>query len=274
MTAFRAFEAATQSSTITYHVGPMRSDRSRGLLVIVHGNSRSVMRLAEAFAEKACQEGFILLAPVFDIETYDDFQILRGRAGSCAASDALDAACDDAHRRLGVAPAPFALVGFSAGAQFAHRYAMRSPKRVTGLVVAGAGWYTMPNPRLAFPFGCAPSIDMPEGIQDLGAFLRVPIRVMVGEKDVQRDSQLRTSPAIDECQGLHRLERAQRWVDAVSLSATDGGMRSQISLEILPHSGHSAAEAIRNGGLVQRSINFLANHQSSDQSMGKETTYD
>lgn len=266
MGSLRTYQAATQKGTITYHVGPVCSARLRGLLVVVHGRSRSVMLLAEAFAEAANAEGFTVLMPVFDRETYGGFQILRGLGGPNAASDALSAACEDAAWRLGIVPPPVALFGFSGGAQFAHRYAMRFPERVTGLVAAAAGWYTMPNPRLAFPFGCAPSSHMPEGIPDLGAFLRVPTRVMVGDQDVERDNHLRTSRAIDEEQGLHRFERARRWVDALSRSAMDRGIEADIALEVLPGCSHSAAEAIRNGALVQRSVSFLASHQASPQS--------
>jgi pimeloyl-ACP methyl ester carboxylesterase len=273
MTGLKTFQAATRKGTITYHVGPVCSARLRGFLVVVHGCSRSVMLLAEAFAEVANSEGFAVLVPVFDRETYGGFQILRGLGGPTAASDALNAACDDAAWRLGIVPAPVALVGFSGGAQFAHRYAMRFPERVTGLVAAAAGWYTMPNPRVAFPFGCGPSSDMPEGIQDLGAFLRIPTRVMVGDRDVERDKHLRTSRAVDEEQGLHRFERAHRWVDALSRSAMDRGIRADIALEVLAGCGHSAAAAIRNGALVQRSVGFLASHLASHQSAEEQLVH-
>lgn len=263
---FSAFEVKVQDSTISYYVSPARPGQRRSPLVVVHGRSRSTMRLAKAFAEGAYQEGFSLLVPVFDTENYHDYQILRGLAGPCAAAHALNAACADAALRFGFTPEPIALIGFSAGAQFAHRYAMRFPERVTSLVVAAAGWYTMPRPRIAFPYGCAPSIDMPEGIQELGAFFRIPTRVMVGDSDVDRDNKLRTSPALDEDQGVHRLERARRWVDAVCLSAVESGVIPQIHLEILPESGHSAKEAIHNGGLVKRSITFLASQQSAGKS--------
>jgi pimeloyl-ACP methyl ester carboxylesterase len=161
-------------------------------------------------------------------------------------------------------PAPFALTGFSAGAQFAHRYAMRFPGQVTSLVSVSAGWYTLPYTNLAYPFGCAPSVDLPEGIQDIDKFLRIPTRVMVGENDIKRNMWLRTSPALDESQGSHRLGRAQSWVEAVSRTATARNITASISLEILPNCGHSSITAIRRGHLVQRSISFLTSNPAAE----------
>jgi pimeloyl-ACP methyl ester carboxylesterase len=196
-------EASYGEEGFTYYLGPRPSGRSRGLLVIVHGRSRSPLGLVEAFAGPARERGFTVLAPVFDEEAYGRVRRLRG-----------------------------------------------------------TGWFTMPDPHVAFPFGCAPSIDLPAGVPDLKGFLELPTRVMVGERDVERDGQLRASPFLDGTQGIHRLERARRWVDAVSRAADDHGLEGSVSLEILPDSGHSTREAICKGGLVERTLSFLTSSDS------------
>ena len=90
------------------------------------------------------------------------------------------------------------------------------------------------------------------------AFLRVPVRVLVGEGDVARDANLNTSPALDEMQGRHRLARARRWVREVQTAAEARGLPCRATLELLPGTGHSAREAIGRGGLVPRTLRFLA----------------
>ena len=257
------FDVGMADSAIAYDISLPLPETPQGLLVVVHGHGRST-RLAEAFAKRAAREGLVLLAPIFGVEEYKDFQILRGQAGPLAAAEALNAACEDATRTFGLVPAPFALVGFSAGAQFAHRYAMCFPGRVAALVAASAGWYTMPEPELGFPYGCAESEDLPTGIERLDAFLSIPALVMVGEKDTARDALLRRSRAIDRAQGRNRLERAGAWVQAISRYAASRGVTPRLSLEVLPECGHSTREAIRQGGLVRRSISFLAGLRAAE----------
>ncbi len=256
------FETGLPGSSIAYDVCKPLPESPRGLLVVIHGHGRST-RLAEAFTKRAATEELVLLAPVFDVEQYKDFQILRGSTGPLAAADALNTACDDASRIFGFTSSPFTIVGFSAGAQFAHRYAMCFPARVAALVAASAGWYTMPNRRLRFPYGCAASDDLPAGVHDLNGFLEIPVRVMVGENDTGRDALLRKSKSIDRAQGWNRLERAKNWVRALDSCASTRGVVSKVSLEVLPECGHSARDAIRKGGLVRRSISFLNRERTS-----------
>jgi pimeloyl-ACP methyl ester carboxylesterase len=256
MQLFNRFDVRMADSVIAYDLSLPLLEDPRGLLVVVHGHGRST-RLAKAFAKRAARAGFVLLAPVFDVDRYRDFQLLRGSTGPLAAADALNAACEDAARTFGFAPTPIALAGFSAGAQFAHRYAMCFPERVAALMAASSGWYTMPDFELRFPYGCAASDDLPAGIQDLDNFLKIPVLVMVGENDTSRDVLLRKSRTVDRTQGRNRLERAGAWVQAFSSYASCRGLSSQISLELLPGCGHSVREAVRNGGLVRRSWRFL-----------------
>lgn len=263
MQQFTTHEVGKQGGAIAYRVSLPLSGARRGILVVVHGHSRSPA-LAEAFMEPATGDGYVLVVPFFDVEEFEDFQILRGSAGPRAAADAFNAVCEDVGRRFDVAPAPISLVGFSGGAQFAHRYAMCFPQRVATLVSASAGWYTMPDAQVGFPYGLAESADMPEGIRNLDDFLRLPIRVMVGENDSRRDSSLRASVLIDETQGQNRLERARAWVQAMHTVALSRGLAPAISIEVLPGTGHSADQAVRKGGLVWRSVSFLRSQRGPE----------
>lgn len=248
-------EVTGDTGPLSYLFAPAPS-MTAGVLAVVHGQGRSVERLINAFAPRARLAGFSVLAPIFSDTLYHGYQRLGGAGGACAAAGAFSAICDDVYRRIGTDSVPTAIAGYSAGGQFAHRYAMAFPGRVSRLVVADAGWYTMPDPMVAFPFGCGPSIDVPGGLTQLDAFLSLPIRVMVGEGDVTRDAGLRVSPALDRSQGYNRLERAQCWTESVRRTAMERGIPPRISFELLPNCGHSAAEAVRKGRFVQRTVDF------------------
>lgn len=232
-----------------------------GVLAVIHGHSRRAVALAEAFVPQATAVGFSVLAPSFSASRYGGYQRLRGDGRPLGAAAAFDRTYLDAIQRFELVTHQMSLVGFSAGAQFAHRYAMTYPARVRSLAVVAAGWYTMPDPLVAFPYGCAPSTELPDGIRALDDFLALPIRVFVGENDVGDDERLRSSAALDASQGAHRLGRARTWTRAVDEAARHRGIAGNVSLELLPRSTHSLQQVLRRGGLVPRALAFLAEAQ-------------
>ena len=230
----------------------------RGLLAVVHGRGRGARQIAEAFARPATAAGFALIAPRFEVGRFDGYHLLRGDGAPLGAVAPFAAACRAAAEAAGIEVRPVSLLGSSAGAQFAHRYALVAPECVRRLVLLAPGWYTMPDATLAFPLGTAPSVDAPDGLRRLDAFRGVPVCVLVGAKDVQRDAALRTSVYLDAMQGPHRLTRARRWVRAVAATRGAGaGGGAEVSLSLLPGTAHSIRQAIERGALVPRALAFL-----------------
>lgn len=225
------------------------------VLVAVHGISRNAREQVQLFAPWAERCGFAIIAPLFTRDRYRDYQRLGLERGGRRADAFLDAALEAFERWTGSPPRPVALFGFSGGAQFAHRYALLRPERVDALVLGAAGWYTMPDPVQSFPLGLA---DVPVG----GAipyreWLRLPMLVVVGSDDTQRDEALRQSPQLDACQGLHRLERAQRFVESMRAAAAATGVESRVEFAVMPGVGHGFADSMRHGGLAARALPFL-----------------
>lgn len=250
--------------TLPYFLArPPGEAATTGVMVVVHGRSRGARPLIEAFAPEATARGYAVMAPIFDRTRYAGYQRLAGVVGPTAAAEALRRTAAEVQRTTETDSRGIALVGFSAGAQFAHRFALAHPSEVTRLVVAAAGWYTMPDPDLAYPHGLASSAAMEPGWADLDAFLGLPMRVLVGDRDVARDVNLNTAPAVDELQGRHRLERARRWVRAVHAAAEARGLPCDLALELLPGTGHSVREAIDHGGFVPRTLEFLDGKRST-----------
>ena len=231
--------------------------RQRPPLVVVHGLASESRAVASAFRPFAARQGRPLLVPDFQRPRFKGYQRLAGDRGPLEAAGALNAAMSRAAAESGLDFDRVDLVGFSGGAQFAHRYAMLFPHRVRRVVTAGAGWYTYLDPARPFPVGSA-ACDMSGGNPvEADRFLAIPLRIMVGEDDVRRDARLRTGDAIDSEQGSHRLARALRWFEHLTVQARIRDVAPRVSFELLPRTGHSFRRAMEVGGLGERTVAFL-----------------
>ncbi|HEX4847916.1 MAG TPA: alpha/beta hydrolase [Novosphingobium sp.] len=223
-------------------------------LVLVHGISRNAPELVLRFAELANRLGVPLIAPLFRREIYGQYQQVIDPRGGQRSDLALLDILDDAARRHGLANGRIALFGFSGGAQFAHRFAMLHADRVRVCVPSSAGWYTMPDPNLAWPMGLAES-PLPIHPQTQS----IPFHVIVGQRERDDDEALRRNPALDAMQGENRRARARTWHRALRRA----GWNSESSLTVLPRTRHNFSCAHRNG-LVE-TVFRLIGHQGTEQ---------
>lgn len=224
-------------------------------LVLVHGISRNAAELVLRFAEQADRTGVPLIAPLFRGEIYGQYQqacdVKRGLRSDLALCDILG----DAARRFGLETNRIALFGFSGGAQFAHRFSLMHPHRVRACVPASAGWYTMPDPLLAWPLGLD---DMPGGPVDPAA-RRVPFHLIIGQRDRHDDPALRRDPELDRIQGTDRRARAKAWHRALHKA----GWNPASSLTVLPRTRHNFTCAHRHG--LTQTVFRLLGHEGPAQ---------
>jgi pimeloyl-ACP methyl ester carboxylesterase len=220
------------------------------VLVLVHGLSRNAHEQATVFTSLCEERGVVALVPIFTKELHKDYQRL-GRRGRGPRVDLL------LHRFLaecatltGADPTQTFLFGFSAGAQFVHRYVLAHPHRVARAAVAAAGWYTFPDHTQKFPYGTRPSRALAGVTFNPEQFLRVPIEVLVGELDTT-NANLRRTDRADAQQGATRLERARRWVAAMQDTAAAHGLPSLVALTEVPGIEHSFKDFCTQGGLVE-----------------------
>ncbi len=219
-------------------------------LVTVHGIGRGARSQAEQFAARAAALGRPVIAPLFDQRSWPRYQQVVRKRRADLAFLALMAEL----RSSGIWQTPtFDLTGYSGGAQFAHRFAMLYPELVRRLTVTSAGWYTFPDDAV-FPYGLAARSGRaddwgPHFAAGLDDFLRLPIRVCVGEGDRLPDRNTRTRPEIDRLQGRDRVTRARRWVAALRQAAGTRGIAPRVDLAVLPGCGHDFRDCVRRGGL-------------------------
>jgi pimeloyl-ACP methyl ester carboxylesterase len=229
----------------------------RNPLVVVHGTGRGATRQFRAFLPTAIARGVPLIAPIFPPERFSGYQSLAGADGPLSAMGAFVDTLSDADWHLRMPTDQVDLLGFSGGAQFVHRFAMLAPSRVRCAVVVSAGWYTYLDADRPFPRGAAASPRSGGQPIDVDAFLQIPMHVLVGERDVERDANLRMSESVDRRQGPNRLTRALRWLDHLEEAANLRGLPPRASFDLLPDTGHSFSEAVERGALVVRAFDFL-----------------
>ncbi len=229
---------------------PERIDRAAAPLVAVHGIRRAADEQALLFGRQASLLGRMVVAPCFDAWRWPRYQ----RIGSRSRADlALLSLLDELASEGLSGSERFDLFGFSAGAQFAHRFAMLHPDRLRRLTVASAGWYTFPD-ELPWPLGLARPGPGATALaarmrERLDRFLRLPIDICVGMRDDRRDPNTRRGPLLDQHQGRHRLARAECWAEALSRACRQRGLVSRVRLTLLRRVGHDFSRCITRAGL-------------------------
>jgi phospholipase/carboxylesterase len=126
------------------------------LLVFIHGSGGNAAGYFAAFQQYADLKGYILLCPTF---TGDTFRLLAG--GEDVLLLNMIAELRTKYRLAD----RFFLGGFSAGAQFAHRFAFRYPSLLCGVAAHSARSYDPPPP---------------------ASFGAPPFAISVGEVDAER----------------------------------------------------------------------------------------
>src|SRR5687767_12556083 len=214
-------------TTEYYCYAPASSKEGSRVLAVIHGISGRALDYAQIFAPYCEDHGVVLLVPHF-AEHHRDFQRLGRQGRGPRADEILHQCLSEVGTLTGANVGEIYLFGYSAGAQFAHRYMMAHPHRVARAVLAAAGWYTFPDPEQRFPYGIRRPKRLP-GIRFAPEeFLKVPVEVLIGGADLDA-LNLRSTARVTAQQGTNRVERARRWVDAMREAAKACGLRPRIT---------------------------------------------
>jgi len=130
----------------------------------------------------------------------------------------------------------YIIFGHSAGAQFVHRMVMFMPNaRIETAIAANAGFYTMPQFDVDFPYGLQKSPAIPEGLNM--AFSKRLI-VLLGTADNDPNHKyLRNTPETI-AQGRHRFERGCNFFDLAKSIASELGANFQWQIKTVANVGH------------------------------------
>jgi pimeloyl-ACP methyl ester carboxylesterase len=227
------------------------------LFLCVHGITRNAAEQAIRFRDIAETYGAVLVAPLFTTTAHRMYQQFGASVRGPRSDKALLTVIEDIAQLTSCDGARVHLFGFSGGAQFAHRFAMAYPDKVSRLVIAAAGWYTLPTQKRPFPWGLRARSHIADLTFDPDQFLRIPTKVLVGSRDSLRDESLRQSPRLDKTQGRTRIDRARRWVNRMNKQAADRGLLQVFEFEFLVGGGHSFSQCMNECGLGEAVGSFL-----------------
>ncbi|WP_296955537.1 alpha/beta hydrolase [uncultured Dialister sp.] len=131
------------------------------------------------------------------------------------------------------------LFGHSAGGQFMHRYSLFGDNpRVDAIICANSGWFTMPDEKIAYPYGMK---DLPVSRGDfIRAFSR-PVYMLMGGNDISRKKPFRDTPEAD-AQGMNRMERCNNYFKACEEKAKELNIPFRWQKSIVPGAAHEGVK--------------------------------
>ena len=237
---------------VWYHL-PRQVQADTPVLFVMHGVNRDADRYRDQWSALARQYGFILVVPEFDREHFPGAAaynlgnvfdpagkpIPRGQWSFSAIEPLFDQVRELTGTRVGA----YDLYGHSAGAQFVHRYVLFVPDaRLGRAVAANAGWYTLPDRHVEYPYGLHGKRLPPV---DLRRALGQPLVVLLGtaDNDPAYHNLRRTPEAL--AQGPHRLARGEFFFGSAASAAEAEGVALGWTLEKVAGVAHD------NGGMAQ-----------------------
>lgn len=218
------------------------SNKINNVIVLIHGISRNAETIIESFS-KTIDVNTLLIAPLFSKEYATDYQRLGRKNKGPRADYMLQAIVNELRNKFKFTTKKINLFGFSAGAQFAHRFAFAHPNAVNKVALVAAGWYTLPSAQLKYPLGLKLNGEFTDITFEQQRLLRTQFRVFIGEKDNLRDKALNKNRHIDAIQGRNRIERANNWIISMMNQCHKLNIINPINLIKLPNVYHDFNDA-------------------------------
>lgn len=240
---------ASKPVRVHYHV-PTSAHGLSPLVLVMHGANRNADEYRDSWVQKADEYGFVVAAPEFPEALFpgssgyalgnvfidgDDPRPESENEPAVWTYSLVEPLVDDFASRTRNQSVSYHLFGHSAGAQFVHRLLQFVPDGRYGyLIAANAGWYTVPDDTVAFPYGLGGS---PIEAGDR-SFFQHRLSIHAGTADTNPSSAgLRHTPEA-ELQGPHRFARAQYFFDQSRAAAGARGASFVWSHETVPGVDH------------------------------------
>lgn len=249
---FKAHESLVNKPVkIFYHIPTGIDMVTAPIVMVFHGMSRNADDYRDYWISSADKYGFMIFCPEFTKELYpsDSDSNNQYNLGNMITSGNLNpkevwtfTIVNPIFDRIKLATAneseSFYMFGHSAGSQFVHRCLTFLPEvKVKKAVTANAGWYTMPDFDVVYPYGLEASFLHSDSLPQL--FER-EIIVLLGTADTLRTSSLRQSALADD-QGVNRFERGHYYFNWSSSYASENGLVFNWSIIDVPNVGHSGS---------------------------------
>lgn len=222
------------------------------VLFVMAGARRDARHYRDEWQSYAERFKALLLAPEFSAELFPgraynlgNLAPKIGNSGLPAENSfaVIDGIFDYVRQLAGVTSESYRIYGHSAGAQFVHRLMFFDPQgRVDFAVAANAGWYTMPDFTVAFPYGLKGTGVTPE---DLKLAFGKRLLIALGENDTDPNDRVLNRSAGAMRQGRERLERGRNFFRRAEHAAVELDAPFNWRLMTVPGAGH------RNSAMAQ-----------------------
>jgi poly(3-hydroxybutyrate) depolymerase len=239
---------ASRRITVWYH-RPAGAGADAPIVFVMHGQGRNGSTYRKYWIPFAEERPFVLLVPEFSRDEFPgDWNYNLGNMTTADgtrnpeaqwAYAAVEDIFDLVRRANGFARPRYDIYGHSAGGQFVHRLVLFKPDaRYRVAVAANAGWYTMPDFGVAYPYGLGASGMAPARLAP--AFARKLV-VLLGDQDIDpaHRSLRRTPEAL--AQGEHRHARGHAFFERARHVAAEMNAPFAWTLHVAPGVGHSNA---------------------------------
>lgn len=241
---------------------PKAYNQNTKVLFVMHGMNRDADRYRDEWAEHAEQNNILLIVPQFSEEDFpgsngynlgnifvagSEYQIKNEKtAWSFSAIEPLFSFVKRAYQNT---QTTYMMYGHSAGSQFVHRFVFFVPEaRVSKIITANAGWYTMPDFDVDFPYGLknttATQTNMIKALDK-------PLLVLLGEADNDPNHRSLRRAQQAMLQGPHRLARGHTFFAKAQLKAHSKNTNFKWQLATVPEVGH------QNGLMAEAAIEYL-----------------
>lgn len=245
---------ADKPTTVYYHV-PEDITNNTKIVMAFHGGSRNASETRDELIALADKNQVILMVPEFSSENFpggDGYNLgnvfvdgdnpspsTLNDEGEWAFS--LIEPLFDYVKVLAVnQTSTYHVYGFSAGGQFAHRFAFFKPNaRIDKLVAASSGWYTMPDDQVDFPYGIKES---PISTSSLPSIFSKQLTVLIGESDDNPNAGGLRRNASADVQGTNRLDRAIYFYNQSQDISSNIGATFNWQFVSLPNVSHELVE--------------------------------
>ncbi|CAN0555144.1 unnamed protein product [Ectocarpus sp. 12 AP-2014] len=256
-------DPATGQDVNVYYYQPNSYTADTPVVLILHGLQRDAENYRDSWAEHAEREGLMVLVPRFSAQAYpggNGFNLGNVFKATSAeeargftqleqvnppdqwAFTLIERVFTDfkAYRNSSNRETYY-LYGHGAGAQVAHRFAMFMPEsNAEEIIVGAAGWYTMPDEAIAWPYGTGgvPMLDA----SATAAFLAQPMLLLAGGADTATlHTVMRQTPETN-AQGATRVERTRYYYEFAKRQALSQNTAFNWRHWVLPGVTHSPGQ--------------------------------
>ena len=243
-----------QPVEVYYHI-PSGNISTMPIIFSFHGAGRNADNYRDFWINMADENSFIVIAPEFSSDNYPGLgdNYLMGNVFDDGDNPSPESRNPENEWTFSVIEPLFDYIkadisgnqtsykawGHSGGSQFLHRFLFFIPdSRLEVAVCSNAGWYTVPELGVSFPYGLENS-ELPES--NISHAFATKLIVHLGESDNNEDaSGLRHNSVVDNQQGLNRFVRGNYFFNTSEDEAEDMDVVFNWQINMVPNVGHNA----------------------------------